>query len=91
MIALAVFATALAMTPLQKAEAVVVTSVRPGIFASSAGITFADQEGGAVRAVRDAPPRLAARSYTSAEQAFEAGRATARALRRSGSTSTSRP
>lgn len=84
MIALAVFATALAMTPLQKAEAVVVTSVRPGIFASSAGITFADQEGGAVRAVRDAPPRLAARSYTSAEQAFEAGRATARALRRSG-------
>lgn len=71
----------LAMTPLQKAEAVVVTSVRPGVFSSTAGITFADQEGGLVRALHDAPPRAAARSYTSARAAFAAARRTARALR----------
>jgi beta-N-acetylhexosaminidase len=81
---LAVLAAVLAMTPLQKAETVVVTTVRPGVFSGAAGITFADQEGGPVRALRHAPPRVAARAYASAAQAFAAGRATARALRADG-------
>jgi beta-N-acetylhexosaminidase len=68
------------MTPLQKAEAVVVTSMRPGVFGGAGGVAFADQEGGLVRAVRDAPPRPAARSYASSAAAFAAGRSTARAL-----------
>jgi beta-N-acetylhexosaminidase len=79
--ALPVLLSVLAMTPLQKAEAVVVTTVRPGVFAGAARITFADQEGGAVRALRDAPPWRAARSYTSAADAFAAARQTLRALR----------
>jgi beta-N-acetylhexosaminidase len=70
-----------AMTPLEKAETVVVTSVRPRVFGGGAGITFADQEGGPVRALPDAPPRSAARSYSSSAEAFAAGRRTARALR----------
>jgi beta-N-acetylhexosaminidase len=78
--ALAIAATVLAMSPLQKAQALVVTTVRPGVFSGSAGIVFADQEGGEVRAIRTAPPVAAARSYTSAAAAFAAGRATARAL-----------
>ncbi|MDX6486686.1 MAG: beta-N-acetylhexosaminidase, partial [Gaiellaceae bacterium] len=80
--ALSVLFAVLAMTPLQKAEAVVVTTVRPGVFAGSAGITFADQEGGIVRALRDAPPSRSARSYTSAAEAFLAARQAAAALRR---------
>jgi len=83
-VALPVLLTVLAMTPLQKAEAVVITTVRPGVFASAAGMTFADQEGGAVRALRDAPPWRAARSYTSTADAFAAARQTARALREAG-------
>jgi beta-glucosidase-like glycosyl hydrolase len=77
-------AAVLAMTPAQKAETVIVTTVRPGVFSGGAGITFADQEGGRVRALRGEPPAQAASSYTSAAQAFAAGRATARALHASG-------
>jgi len=79
-----VAAAVIAMTPAQKAEAVVVTTVRPGIFSGGAGLTFADQEGGRVRALRSAPPVQSARSYSSAAEAFAAGRATRRALRASG-------
>jgi hypothetical protein len=46
--------TVLAMTPQQKAELLVVTTAHPRVFSGAAGITFADQEGGAVRALRDA-------------------------------------
>ena len=77
-------AALLAMTPAQKAETVVVTTVRPGVFSGAAGITFADQEGGLVRALRNAPPAHAARSYRTAAEAFAAGRSTARALRAAG-------
>jgi beta-glucosidase-like glycosyl hydrolase len=68
------------MTPWQKAAAVVVTTERPRVFVGFAGVTFADQEGGLVKALPSAPPGRAARGYTSARQAFVAGRATARAL-----------
>jgi beta-N-acetylhexosaminidase len=47
-------------------------------------LVFMDQEGGQVRAYRDAPPSGAASSYTSAAQALAAGRATRRALRARG-------
>jgi len=77
-------AVAIALTPLQKAQALVVTTVRPGVFANGTGLTFADQEGGAVKALRDAPPWRAARAYTRAAEAYDAGRATARALRAAG-------
>jgi len=70
------------LTPLQKAELVVVTSVRPRVFSGASRITFADQEGGEVRALPNASPEVAARSYTSSAQAFAAGRRTAAALRR---------
>jgi beta-glucosidase-like glycosyl hydrolase len=79
-----VVAALVAMTPLQKAETVVVTTVRPGVFSGSGGITFADQEGGQVKALRDAPPTRAARSYRSAAEAFAAGRATASGLHAAG-------
>jgi beta-glucosidase-like glycosyl hydrolase len=72
------------MTPEQKARAVVVTTERPGIFTSSAGIRFADQEGGLVKALRDAPPWRAAREYARDDEAFAAGRESRRALRRAG-------
>jgi beta-N-acetylhexosaminidase len=73
-----------AMTPLQKAETVVVTSVRPRVFRGASGITFADQEGGAIRALPNAPPAGEARSYRTSAEAFAAGRRTAGALRRAG-------
>ncbi len=73
-----------AMTPLQKAELVVVTSARPRVFRGASGITFADQEGGAIRALPNAPPARAAGSYRSTAEAFAAGRRTARALHRAG-------
>jgi beta-glucosidase-like glycosyl hydrolase len=72
------------MTPQQKAEALVVTTVHARVFSGAAGITFADQEGGTVRALRDAPPQLPARSYTSTAGAFAAARQTRRTLRRAG-------
>lgn len=75
---------ALALTPQQQAQLLVVTTVRPGIFSGAAGITFADQEGGTVKALPQAPPFEAARSYGSTAAAFAAGRATAAALRANG-------
>jgi len=68
------------MTPWQKAAALVVTTERPRVFVGFAGVTFADQEGGLVKALPAAPPDRAARDYVTAAQAFAAGRATARAL-----------
>jgi beta-N-acetylhexosaminidase len=47
-------------------------------------LVFVDQEGGPVRAYDDLPPPLAAAQYAGAEQAYEAGRRTAIALRRAG-------
>jgi len=84
MTGLAIAAAVLALTPLQKAETVVVTTVRPGVFSGAGGITFADQEGGAVKAEPALPPWHAARGYTSRAQAEAAGRATAHALRSRG-------
>jgi beta-N-acetylhexosaminidase len=75
---------AVALTPQQKAALVVVTTERPGIFAGAARIRFADQEGGAVRALRALPPFVAASAYRSATQAFAAGRATRFGLHRAG-------
>jgi len=80
---LGIAASLLLLTPQQKAEMLVVTTVRPGIFSGAAHITFADQEGGLVRAVPDAPTASAA-SYQTVSAAFAAGRATARALHRAG-------
>jgi len=75
---------ALALTPLQQAQLLVVTTVRPGVFSGAAGITFADQEGGTVKALHDAPPFEPARAYTSAAAARAAGSATATALHAAG-------
>lgn len=73
--------TVAAMSPEQKAAALVLTSKQPGVFGGAARIIFADQEGGLVRAFRGAPPRGAASDYRSPRSAFAEGRATARALR----------
>lgn len=70
----------IALSPLQKAELLVVTTVRPRVFGGAAHIRFADQEGGEVQALRGMTP-LAARAYVTAKQALAAGRATRRALR----------
>jgi beta-N-acetylhexosaminidase len=78
---LAVPAGVSALTPLQKAELVVVTSARPRVFRGSSGITFVDQEGGTIRALPHVPPANWPRAYTSSAEAFAAGRATARALK----------
>ena len=83
MVHLILAAATLALTPVQKAQLLVVTTERPGIFSGAAHITFADQEGGAVQAFKGATPRPA-RAYTSARQAFAAGRETRRALRARG-------
>jgi beta-N-acetylhexosaminidase len=69
------------MTPRQQAATLVVTTLRPHVFVEAAGITFADQEGGLVKALPTAPPDRAAREYTTAAQAEKAGAATALALR----------
>ena len=74
--------TLFTMTPEQKAAFVVATTERPGVFTSAAGLRFADQEGGLVKALPDAPPWRAARDFATADEAFAAGRATRRALRR---------
>lgn len=81
--ALGIAASLLLLTPLQKAEMLVVTTVRPGIFSGAANVTFADQEGGLVSAVPGAPTASAA-SYETVATALAGGRATARALRRAG-------
>jgi beta-N-acetylhexosaminidase len=81
---LVALAVALALTPQQKAALLVITTERPGIFSGAAGITFSDQEGGAVKALPDAPPFSAARAFTRVAAAVAAGRATARGLHAAG-------
>jgi beta-glucosidase-like glycosyl hydrolase len=83
MIALAAAVLTLGLTPLQKAQLLVVTTESPRVFTGAAHIRFADQEGGRVQALRGATP-LAARAYTSAAQALAAGRATRAALHAAG-------
>jgi beta-N-acetylhexosaminidase len=83
LLALPAVAVALALTPRQKAELLVVTTARAHVFSGAAGITFADQEGGTVQSVAGAPA-LAASRYTSTREAYAAGRTTARALRSAG-------
>jgi beta-N-acetylhexosaminidase len=78
--AAAIAAAVAALTPLQKAQLLVVTTERPGVFTGAAHIRFADQEGGLVQAVKGATPS-APRAYTTAAQALAAGRATRHALR----------
>jgi len=76
--------TLAAMTPQQKAAMLVVTSASPRVFTGAAGITFADQEGGLVKAFASSPPWRAARDYATPAEALADGRATARALRAHG-------
>jgi len=76
-------AAAFALGPQQKAALLVVTTDRPRVFGGAAGIVFADQEGGAVQALPDAP-HTAARAYRSPVRALAVGRATRTALRRHG-------
>ena len=87
-----------AMTPREKAAAVVVAGmpagpgfggvlVRQWNTASprpSGSLVFADQEGGTVNTFRTLAPRQAASQYRSSEEALRAGRDTAVALRRAG-------
>jgi beta-N-acetylhexosaminidase len=81
--ALAILLSAAAtLTPLQKAELMVVTTEQPRVFSGSAHIRFADQEGGLVKAFPDEPPWKAARDYRTTGEALAAGRATRLALRR---------
>src|SRR3954452_6671093 len=80
-LALLLATAAAALTPLQKAQLMVVTTERPRIFDGAAHIRFADQEGGRVKALPGAPPWRAARDYTTAAEAERAGRETRLALR----------
>ena len=73
-------AAAASLTPLQKAQLLVVTTERPRVFDGAAQIRFADQEGGAVKAFPGAPPWKAARDFLTTREAFAAGIATRRAL-----------
>ena len=87
-----------AMTPREKAEAVVVAGMPAGkgfggvlvrqwnvdAVRPPGSIVFADQEGGAVRTFRTLAPTRAASRYRSAAEAFRAGRETAAGLRRAG-------
>ncbi len=73
----------IALSPLQKAELLVVTTERARVFTGAAHIRFADQEGGEVQALRGMTP-LAARAYATAKQALAAGRRTRAALRAAG-------
>jgi len=77
-------AAAASLTPLQKAQLLVVTTERPRVFNGAAHVRFADQEGGVVKALPGSPPWKAARDYTSAAEALAAGRATRDALARAG-------
>ena len=72
--ALALLLAAVALSPLQKAQLMVVTTERPGIFSGAAHIRFADQEGGLVKALPQLPPWRAADSYATAAEALRAGR-----------------
>jgi beta-N-acetylhexosaminidase len=83
--ALAILLSAAAtLTPLQKAELMVVTTEQPRVFSGAAHIRFADQEGGLVKAFPGEPPWKAARDYRTPEEALAAGRATRVGLRREG-------
>ena len=87
-----------AMTPREKAEAVVVAGMPAGegfggvlvrqwnvdAVRPQRAIVFADQEGGTVKTFRALAPWRAASQYRSAASAFHAGRETATALRRAG-------
>jgi beta-N-acetylhexosaminidase len=86
------------LTPRQKAALVVVSSPPAprgvaGVLLHSweiddaiprRALVFVDQEGGPVRAYDELPPGRAASSYRTPREAFAAGRATGRALRRVG-------
>ncbi|HET7046112.1 MAG TPA: glycoside hydrolase family 3 N-terminal domain-containing protein [Gaiellaceae bacterium] len=84
MAALAILLAAMALTPLQKAQLMVVTTERPRIFSGAAQIRFADQEGGGVKALPGSPPWRRASAFTTPAQALSAGRATRAALRGAG-------
>lgn len=87
-----------AMTPHEKAAAVVVAGMPTGpgfggvlvrqwntdARRPRGSLVFADQEGGTVKAFRSLPPWRAASAFRSAAQARAAGAATAAALRRAG-------
>jgi beta-N-acetylhexosaminidase len=87
-----------ALTPREKAEAVVVAGLPAGpgfggilVRAWNTGsprprgaLVFADQEGGTVKTFRGIAPWRAASQYRSAAEAYAAGRETAVALRREG-------
>ena len=87
-----------AMTPLEKAEAVVVAGMpagerfggvlvrqwNTGLPRPRGSLVFADQEGGTVKTFRALAPWRAASQYGSTAQAFQAGRETAADLRRAG-------
>ena len=86
-----------ALTPHEKAQAVVVAGMPAGpgfggVLVRSwntelprpRGLVFADQEGGLVKTFAALPPWRPASSYRSADEARRAGRATALALRRAG-------
>jgi beta-N-acetylhexosaminidase len=86
------------MTPREKAAIVVVSGLPApegvggvlvqrwsrGMARPPDTLVFVDQEGGEVRAFSDLPPAAPARSYSTRDQAFAAGRATARGLRTRG-------
>jgi len=88
----------MALTPQQKAALVVVSGLpaRAGVGGvivrqwntelprPTGALVFVDQEGGDVRAFRQLPPAQPARRTRSKADAFAAGRATGRALRRAG-------
>lgn len=87
-----------AMTPREKAQAVVVAGMPAGPGFGGVlvrqwntesprprgAIVFADQEGGTVKSFRSLAPWRAASEYRSVAEAFAAGRETARDLRRAG-------
>src|SRR5688500_1819941 len=87
-----------AMTPLEKAQAVVVAGMPAddgfgGVLVRQwntelprprGALVFADQEGGSVKTFARRAPWRAASQYRSAAEAFRAGRETAAGLRRSG-------
>lgn len=94
-----------AMTPLEKAEAVVVAGMPAGAgfggvlvrrwntdaVRPRGALVFADQEGGTVKTFRGIAPWRAASQYRSAAEAFRAGRESATALRRAGAHATFAP
>ena len=96
--AFAVLAVAAAMTAQEKAATVVVSGLPapPGVGGvivrradiddewPANAIVFVDQEGGTVKRFPDLPPAHAASWYRKTADAFLAGRATGRALRRAG-------